>query len=149
MAQAFYRSRHQIDHIVARQHGGRTSLDNLALACFPCNNHKGPNLSGIDPDRGEMVRLFHPRRDTWSRHFRWEGARLVGKTAVGRTTIEVLAINHPWAPKDRRPRQPPSFLTWPRHGGASGTRAPADGPKPRNTAEAPEMAAVLARVCSA
>ena len=29
----------------------------------------------------------------WSRHFRWDGPILVGRTAVGRTTIEVLKIN--------------------------------------------------------
>ena len=33
--------------------------------------------------------------DTWTRHFRWEGPYLVGKTSVGRTTIVVLAMNHP------------------------------------------------------
>jgi hypothetical protein len=95
MPQKFYRTRHQIDHIVAQQHKGKSSLDNLALACFPCNNHKGPNLSGIDPASGKVVRLFHPRRDQWGRHFRWDGPRLIGKTAAGRATVELLAINHP------------------------------------------------------
>src|SRR5258705_2899588 len=37
-----------------------------------------------------LVRLFHPRRDAWSEHFRWEQARMAGRTAVGRVTIEVL-----------------------------------------------------------
>jgi len=95
MPQAFYRTRHQIDHIIAQQHQGKTSFENLALAYFPCNNHKGPNLSGIDPVSGKMVRLFNPRRDQWKNHFRWDGPRLVGKTAIGRATVEVLAINHP------------------------------------------------------
>jgi hypothetical protein len=95
MPQAFYRTRHQIDHIIAEQHRGPTSLENLALACLPCNNHKGPNLSGIDPVSQKMVRLYHPRRDKWGRHFSWDGPRLVGKTPIGRATIEVLAINHP------------------------------------------------------
>jgi len=40
-----------------------------------------------------LVRLFHPRQDRWSEHFEWEGAELVGRTAVGRITIQVLAIN--------------------------------------------------------
>lgn len=30
----------------------------------------------------------------WSKHFRWNGPVLVGRTAVGRTTIGVLQINH-------------------------------------------------------
>lgn len=48
MPQTLYRSPFQIDHIIARQHGGRTSPDNLALSCFHCNTHKGPNIARID-----------------------------------------------------------------------------------------------------
>src|SRR5436309_1771575 len=33
MPQALYRIPFQIDHIIAEQHGGPTTLDNLALAC--------------------------------------------------------------------------------------------------------------------
>ncbi len=44
---------------------------------------------------GDLLRLFHPRRDTWTEHFIWSGAELVGRTPIGRTTIRVLAINHP------------------------------------------------------
>jgi hypothetical protein len=85
----------QIDHIIAKQHGGRTAEDNLALACFYCNSAKGPNIAGIDPDTGKLAPLFHPRRQSWSRHFRWEGPRLIGRTRSGRVTIAVLAINDP------------------------------------------------------
>ncbi len=85
--------RFQIEHVVARQHGGRDSASNLALACQQCNLHKGPNLTGIDPDTGKIVRLFHPRRHKWQRHFRWDGPTLLGRTAVGRTTIITLGIN--------------------------------------------------------
>ena len=85
----------QIDHIIAEQHGGATVLSNLALACFACNHHKGPNLGGIDPRTGKKNWLFHPRRHNWSTHFAWDGVVLKGKTAIGRTTIAVLAINAP------------------------------------------------------
>ena len=37
--------------------------------------------------------LFNPRRQKWDRHFRWDGPLLVGRTAIGRTTIRVLQIN--------------------------------------------------------
>jgi len=84
-----------IDHIVARQHGGRTVLGNLALSCLHCNSHKGPNIAGIDPLTKRVTRLFHPRRHRWARHFRWQGPYLIGRTAIGRTTIEVLALNDP------------------------------------------------------
>jgi hypothetical protein len=41
------------------------------------------------------VRLFHPRRDDWENHFHWQGAHLVGQTAIGRATIALLEINLP------------------------------------------------------
>jgi HNH endonuclease len=85
-----------IDHIIARQHGGRTVASNLAAACYACNLHKGPNLSGRDRVTGKTVRLFHPRRHRWHRHFRWTGAVLVGATAVGRATVATLGMNAPW-----------------------------------------------------
>ena len=58
-----------IEHIIARQHGGDDSIEDLALACHPCNLQKGPNLASLDPETGELIRLFHPRRDHWSDHF--------------------------------------------------------------------------------
>jgi HNH endonuclease len=85
----------QIDHIIARKHGGPTRAENLALACFPCNNHKGPNIAGIDPDTGSVTPLFHPRRDDWQEHFVWHGPELIGRTPIGRATVAVLAINLP------------------------------------------------------
>jgi hypothetical protein len=59
----------EIDHIIAEVHGGQTSSSNLALSCLHCNRHKGPNLSGIDPQTRLLVRLFHPRRHSWAYHF--------------------------------------------------------------------------------
>ncbi len=72
----------QIDHIVARQHVGGDGLDNLAFACIHCNRYKRPNIAGIDPDTGEVTRLFNPRKDEWSRHFRWNGPEIVPLTPV-------------------------------------------------------------------
>jgi hypothetical protein len=95
MPQAAYRFTFPIDHIIARQHKGKTESRNLALACLRCNAHKGPNISGIDPDTGGIVRLFNPRKDRWNRHFEWSGAVLVGLSAIARATIIVLDINHP------------------------------------------------------
>jgi hypothetical protein len=81
------------EHIVARQHGGKDELQNLAWACHQCNLHKGPNLAGIDPDTNQMVRLFHPRLDHWPEHFAWQGLLIIGLTAVGRTSVWVLDMN--------------------------------------------------------
>jgi hypothetical protein len=84
-----------VEHIIARQHEGADSPSNLALACHQDNLHKGPNLTGIDPVTNKLTRLFNPRRHKWSRHFRWDGPILVGRTAIGRTTVTVLGMNLP------------------------------------------------------
>lgn len=82
-----------IDHIVARQHEGPSVASNLALACYACNLHKGPNLAGRDPKTKRTVRLFNPRRHLWHRHFEWKGAVVLGLSAVGRATIATLKMN--------------------------------------------------------
>ena len=82
-----------IEHITARKHGGQTRSFNLALSCYHCNFHKQTDLVGIDSVTGKRVRLFDPRRHKWQAHFEWEGVFLRGKTAIGRTTIGVLAMN--------------------------------------------------------
>jgi hypothetical protein len=87
---------HEIDHSIALKHRGPTITSNLALACFGCNNHKGTNIADLDPLTGAIVRLFHSRRHKWSRDFSWNGATLVGRTAIGRATITVLEINLPY-----------------------------------------------------
>ena len=91
-----------LDHIIAQQHGGPTTLENLALACCYCNRYKGPNLSAIDPESGNVVSLFHPRRQRWDDHFAWDGARLSAKSATGRATIQLLQINRADAVAVRR-----------------------------------------------
>jgi hypothetical protein len=88
-------SRFQIEHIVAKQHGGSDDDPNLALACDRCNAFKGPNLSGIDPQTGTLVPLFHPRKDRWHDHFHMNRAVVVGRTDVGRATVGLLNMNAP------------------------------------------------------
>jgi len=83
----------EIDHIVARKHGGETEADNLALACTLCNKYKGSDLTSIDPDSGQITPLFHPRRQRWADHFRLENARIVSLTATGRATVNLLQLN--------------------------------------------------------
>lgn len=82
-----------LDHIIAIKHQGLSDLENLALACGVCNRAKGTNVAGIDPDSGEITRLFHPRKDYWSEHFTQVGELILGTTAIGRTTVWVLQMN--------------------------------------------------------
>ena len=85
--------RFHVEHIVPRQHGGNDDPENLALACHDCNEHKGTNLAGIDPDSGKLARLFNPRRQRWHRHFQRVGSRILGRTRCGRVTVLVLSFN--------------------------------------------------------
>jgi hypothetical protein len=82
-----------IEHIRPRKHGGSDDASNLCLACIDCNLHKGANLTGIDPLTDAVTELFHPRLQSWHEHFVWRGIQLTGKTAIGRTTIQVLNMN--------------------------------------------------------
>jgi 5-methylcytosine-specific restriction endonuclease McrA len=83
----------EIDHIVPCKHGGKTTSGNLCLSCFYCNRFKSSDLGGLERRTRRFVRLFNPRRQKWDRHFRWEGATLIGRTPTGRVTVEVLRIN--------------------------------------------------------
>jgi hypothetical protein len=85
----------EVDHVIARKHGGPTASGNLALSCFPCNAFKGSNIAGRDARTRKLAPLFNPRRHKWERHFRWRGATLIGRTAIGRVTVAVLNINDP------------------------------------------------------
>lgn len=82
-----------IEHIIPKKHSGSDDIDNLALACIDCNLKKGPNLAGLDSETNEITVLFHPRRHRWGEHFAWDGVYIVGKTAIGRTTVRVLDMN--------------------------------------------------------
>ena len=93
--QRYYIITFHVEHIIARQHHGSDDDSNLALACHFCNRHKGPNIAGLDPEAGGMTRLFNPRTDDWNHHFHIQTGRIIGLTAVGRATVDVLKMNHP------------------------------------------------------
>ncbi|MGZ3300064.1 MAG: HNH endonuclease [Isosphaeraceae bacterium] len=86
-----------IEHVLPRKHGGSDDPSNLALACERCNAFKGTDLSGIDPDTGQVERLFDPRTQVWADHFELRGALILGRTSTGRATVAVLGMN-----EDRR-----------------------------------------------
>jgi HNH endonuclease len=94
---AYHPGPFEIEHVLPRQHGGFTTFANCALACLRCNRNKGTNLAGIDlrTSRTKLVRLFNPRRHVWTYHFEWDGPRVVGRTPIGRVTVELLDMNEP------------------------------------------------------
>ncbi len=86
-----------VDHIIPKSLGGETVTENLCLACWDCNLLKQSRIMGIDEKTGEEAALFHPRRQKWDEHFRWErdGLLIVGETPTGRATIIALRLNRP------------------------------------------------------
>ncbi len=84
-----------VDHVVPVKAGGSDAGDNLALACVSCSLRKAARQTALDPESGQEVALFNPRRDLWHDHFRWHGVRLFGLAATGRATIKALEMNRP------------------------------------------------------
>jgi hypothetical protein len=85
----------EIEHIIPRSQGGSDEESNLWLSCPICNGHKSDKTSGSDPQTGKTVRLFNPRTQKWSEHFRWseDGLRVIGLTPTGRATVTVLHLS--------------------------------------------------------
>lgn len=84
-----------VEHIVPRVLGGSDHLENLALSCQGCNNHKFTSLQARDPYSGQFAPLYNPRLHHWNDHFAWRDdyARVVGLTPTGRATVVRLQIN--------------------------------------------------------
>jgi hypothetical protein len=95
LSQAGQEATFHIDHVIPVAAGGLTVANNLALACVSCSLRKGARQAAVDPQTSTIALLFHPRRDTWSEHFAWQGVRLLGLTATGRATIKALDLNRP------------------------------------------------------
>lgn len=95
MHQSLQGGRFHVEHICPTVCGGLTQPENLALACPGCNFRKSDRITAIDPESEALSRLFNPRTDTWHEHFRWNEYEIVGETATGRATIELLELNHP------------------------------------------------------
>ena len=57
--------------------------------------HKAARIQALDPDSGELVRVFHPGRDSWAEPFNWaeDNVIVLGLTAIGRATIAALQLN--------------------------------------------------------
>ncbi len=85
-----------LDHIIPQAASGLTVEENLWLACNRCNGFKGTQTHARDPQTGEWVALFNPRRQVWDEHFGWseDGTQILGKTPCGRATIEALKLNN-------------------------------------------------------
>jgi hypothetical protein len=93
-----------VEHIVPLIAGGTSTIENLCLSCYRCNEFKGARQQAIDPDAGQFVPLFHPRQQTWADHFTWAGdsVTIEGLTPTGRATIALFRLNSDWITQARR-----------------------------------------------
>ncbi len=64
--EALPRSELNLDHVVPRAHGGRTTWENVVCCCIPCNLRKGART----PDQARMALLKIPVRPRWTPTFR-------------------------------------------------------------------------------
>jgi len=84
----------EIDHIRSLKHGGESTLENLALACQPCNRYKGTDLGSISDDTDKIVRFYNPRIDRWQEHFELtSGGRIRGISETGGITAKIFRFN--------------------------------------------------------
>jgi hypothetical protein len=86
---------HEADHIIALKHGGLTTAQNLAYACFDCNRAKGSDIASVDHETGALTPLYSPRKQAWNAHFRANGPVIEARSAVGRVTVRLLRMNLP------------------------------------------------------
>ena len=56
------RSQLNLDHVIPRSHGGRTSWENVVCSCVDCNRRKG----GRTPEQARLRLQRKPRRPAWS-----------------------------------------------------------------------------------
>ncbi len=104
LPETFGYHKHEFDHILPIKHGGATTIDKLAFACWHCNRHKGTDISSFDFEaNGELTRFFNPRKDGWTEHFQFsESGKIKPLTAEARVTIKILRINDAERIEERR-----------------------------------------------
>lgn len=80
----------EAEHINPRSANGSTLLSNLAVSCGRCNRNKSNRTHAADPVTRKIVKLFNPRRQQWTSHFKSTPGGVVGITPVGRASAAVL-----------------------------------------------------------
>jgi HNH endonuclease len=85
-----------MEHIQPRSLGGSDLPDNLAAACYRCNEFKGSKVNLIDSVTNELNPLFNPRLNIWHENFSWVnyGTIIEGISTVGSVTIIALRLNN-------------------------------------------------------
>jgi 5-methylcytosine-specific restriction endonuclease McrA len=66
------RSELNLDHVIPRSQGGKTSWENVVCSCVPCNLRKG----GRTPEQANMKLFKRPLRPRWTPFFRGSARRV-------------------------------------------------------------------------
>lgn len=92
-----------IDHVQPQSLGGTDERENLAAACYRCNEFKQAKTHALDPLTGLLVPLFNPRVQNWADHFQWVngGTHIAGITDNGRATVIALRLNNDYVVESR------------------------------------------------
>ncbi len=85
----------QFDHYIPVSLGGTNDEENLWLVCGNCNNAKSDKTEAFDSVTNSTVPIFNPRTQIWSENFEMSKDRaiIIGKTPIGRGTVEALKLN--------------------------------------------------------
>jgi HNH endonuclease len=85
----------QLDHYIPLSIGGTNNEENLWLVCGNCNNAKSDKTEAFDSVTNSTVSIFNPRTQIWNEHFEMSknGTQIIGKTPIGRGTVEALNLN--------------------------------------------------------
>ena len=68
----FSKSELNLDHVIPRSQGGRTTWENVVCSCINCNRKKG----GATPEQANMRLVRNPRRPEWSPLYGFQGRSL-------------------------------------------------------------------------
>ena len=103
-SQSYSNAKLEIEHIIPKFCNGSDDESNLCLSCRLCNSYKSTQTQAVDPTSKLVVSLFNPRAQLWHEHFQWsrDGVRVIGKTDIGRATVEALQLNNEIAINVRR-----------------------------------------------
>jgi hypothetical protein len=93
MHQSLQGATFHVEHIIPVSEGGSDDLENLCLACPSCNLQKSNRVEIIDSQTLSATTIFHPILEDWNQHFEWSETLLLGLTATGRATVEILKLN--------------------------------------------------------
>lgn len=85
----------EIDHVIPIKHGGNNAIDNLALACPHCNQHKGSDFATLLDNFEDIVILFNPRIHQWATHFEVMDGEILPKTRIGQARVKIFRFNQP------------------------------------------------------